>query len=201
MGMYGRTRNILFCAWVALAFLTGCTASHRQAGEVDEDALLVSDVTVADAMSAAEDVLTRMHFTVDKADPERGLMTTRPLSGAQFIEFWRSDNVGLARALEANVHTLRRSVELQFRPAASRLAVNCTVKVQRFSLPENEVVSVSRAYRMHSQSTSTIQRLELEPWQREGLAWIDLGDDPMLARRILRRIARKIQGQEKDETQ
>lgn len=187
--------------WLALVALAGCATSQRHEVEVEEDTLYATDITVADAMVAAEDVLTRMHFLVDKADPERGLLRTKPLSGAQFLELWRSDNVGAAQALEANLHTLRRSAELRFRPGEDQVTIECTVSVQRLSLPENKVASVSQAYRMYSRSTQSIQRLELEPWQKEGLAWIDLGDDPMLAQRILKRIAREIQGQEKDETQ
>jgi hypothetical protein len=195
-------RSNLFCLWLALALLAGCATSQRDATEPKPDALRVSNVSVSDAMTAAEDVLGRMHFVIEKADPQRGLIRTKPLSGAQFLEFWRSDNVGAARALEANLHTLRRSVELRVRPSSDHLDIDCTVKVQRLSLPENEVPSVSQAYRMHSRSTPTIQRLELEPWQQEGLDWIDLGDDPLLAQRILTRIARNFQqGQEKVESE
>ena len=192
-----KNRN-LFCAGVALALLAGCATPRNQATEPGQDALRLSNVSVADAMTAAEDVLGRMHFVLEKADRQQGLIRTKPLSGAQLLEFWRSDNVGPAQTLEANLHTLRRSVELQFRPGEDHLAIDCTVKVQRLSLPENEVASVSQAYRIYSRSTPTVQRLELEPWQEEGLAWIDLGDDPLLAQRILKRIARNFQqGQEK----
>jgi len=192
----------LLCTGIALALLAGCATSPRDAAEPGQDTVRVSNVSVADAMTAAEDVLGRMHFVIEKADPQLGLIRTKPLSGAQFLEFWRSDNVGAARAIEANLHTLRRSVELQFRPASDHLAIDCTVTVQRLSLPENEVASVSQAYRMHSRSTPTVQRLELEPWQQEGLDWIDLGNDPLLAQRILTRIARDFQeGQERVESE
>jgi hypothetical protein len=188
----------LFCVGLALALVAGCATSQHQAKEPERGALRLSNVSILDAMSEAKDVLGRMHFVIEKADPQQGLIRTKPLSGAQFLEFWRSDNVGPIQTLEANLHTLRRSVELRFRPGPDHLAIDCAVKVQRLSLPENEVASVSQAYRMHSRSTATVQRLELEPWQQERLAWIDLGDDPLLAQRILKRIARNFQqGQEK----
>jgi len=147
---------------------------------------------MTDAMSAAETTLTRMHFDIEKADPIRGIIRTRPLTGAQFFELWRSDNVGPAHVAEASLHTIRRSVELRLQPSGNQVRIDCTVRVQRLSLPENEVASVSQAYRMYSRSTATLQRLELEPEQRENLAWIDLGDDPTLAARILKRIAQDI---------
>ena len=193
-----RKRQDMFCVSLALGLLAGCATPRHQATEAEQGALRLSNVSVIDAMTAAEDVLGRMHFVVGKADRRQGVIRTKPLSGAQVLEFWRSDNVGPTQTLEANLHTLRRSVELQFRPATDHLAIDCTVQVQRLSLPENEVASVSQAYRIYSRSTPTVQRLELEPWQEEGLAWIDLGDDPLLAQRILKRIARNFQqGQEK----
>ena len=155
---------------------------------------------MAEAMSVAEAALGRMHFVIEKADPQRGIIRTKPLTGAQFFEFWRSDNVGPARVVEANLHTLQRSVELRLQPDGGQIRIDCHVHVQRLSLPANEVASVSQAYRMYSKSTPTIQRLELEPGQQEDLAWIDLGEDRALAERILKRVAERIGYQEKDET-
>ncbi len=147
---------------------------------------------MAGAMHATETALRKMHFVIEKADPVRGVVRTKPLSGAQFFEAWRSDNVGLAQIAEANIHTIRRTVELHLEPHAGQVRLTCAVRVQRLSLPENEVASVSQAYRMYSKSTPTLQRLELEPAQKERLAWIDLGEDTALATRILKRIAQEI---------
>ncbi len=178
--------------WVlsSFALLAGCAQPRYTASE--EAPLCLSDVSMADAMTAAETTLRRMHFVIEKADPERGIIRTRPLAGAQFFELWRSDNVGVAQTAEASIHTIRRSVELQLRSHDGQVRVECRVRVQRLSLPENEVASVSQAYRMYSKSTPTLQRLELEPGQKERLAWIDLGEDPALAERILKRIAQRI---------
>ncbi|UCF17478.1 MAG: hypothetical protein JSW59_08445 [Phycisphaerales bacterium] len=66
----------------------------------------VPDTGKAEIMEVAEDVLAEMHFVIEKADVQSGLVRTRPLPGAQFFEFWRSDNVG-----DEN------SLQVQFRPA------------------------------------------------------------------------------------
>ena len=184
-----RKHNLL---WVLSSFmlLAGCASSQRPASE--EKSLCLSDINMADAMKATEKALRRMHFTIEKADATSGIVRTKPLTGAQFFEFWRSDNVGPAQVIEASIHTIRRSVELQLRPSGSQIRLACMVRVQRLSLPENEVASVSQAYRMYSKSTPTLQRLELEPEQKGRLAWIDLGEDPALAEKILKRIAQEI---------
>jgi len=196
--MYKSRKTWLFWILMGLMLVAGCAAPQR--GVPREGSVNIADVSMADAMTVAEAALSRMQFVIEKADPQQGFIRTKPLTGAQFFEFWRSDNVGPARAVEANLHTLRRSVELHLTPYGSQIRIDCHVHVQRLSLPANEVASVSQAYRMYSKSTPTIQRLKLEPGQQEGLAWIDLGEDPALAERVLKRVVQRMGYQEKDET-
>jgi hypothetical protein len=178
--------------------LAGCATAQKPTP--NNGSVNIADISVAEAVEAAEAALSGMHFVVEKADPIQGVIRTKPLTGAQFFELWRSDNVGPAQTMEASLHTLRRFVELRLHSDGSQVHVSCSVHVQRLSLPASEIASVSQAYRMYSASTATVQRLELRPEQREGLAWIDLGEDPALAERILKHIVQKIPQQEKDET-
>ncbi len=145
-------------------------------------------VGTADLMEVAEDVLARMYFIIDKADTDRGLIRTRPLPGAQFFEFWRSDNVGADNALAANLHTIRRTVTLDISQQNEQLCIGCNVQVQRLSLPERQVSSSARVYGMFSQSSQSLQRLKLNPEQKQQMAWIDLGRDSRLEAEILKRI-------------
>lgn len=191
-------RNRVFWMLACLALVAGCATSQKPTPK--DGSVNVADLSIAEAMDAAEEALSRMHFVIEKADPTAGVIRTKPLTGAQFFELWRSDNVGLAQTAEASLHTLRRWVELRFQPRDGQLQIDCTVRVQRLSLPATEVASVSQAYRMYSVSTPAIQRLELGPEQQEGLAWIDLGEDPALAERILERIIQRIPQPEEDET-
>jgi len=196
--MHRSRKTRLFWILVGLMLLAGCAAP--QGGALREESVNITAVSMADAMNVAEATLSRMQFVIEKADLNQGIIRTRPLTGAQFFEFWRSDNVGPTQALEANLQTLRRSVELHLTPYGDQIRMDCHVHVQRLSLPANEVASVSQAYRMYSKSTPTMQRLELEPEQREGLAWIDLGEDPSLAKRILKQVTERICSEGKDET-
>jgi hypothetical protein len=143
-------------------------------------------------MEMVEDVLANMHFAIEKADITSGSIRTRPLSGAQFFEFWRSDNVGPDNSLAANLHTIRRTVELGISRRGEELCIGCNVRVQRLSLPERDVSSSARAYEMFSRSSPSLQRLTLDPQQKKGMAWIDLGDDAQLAEEILRRIETRV---------
>jgi len=184
--------------------LTGC-AEEQQYGAVEP--ICVENVNKLEAMEIAEDVLAKMHFTIEKADAEtatagidtrrwRGFIRTRPLAGAQFFEFWRSDNAGADNWLESNLHSIRRVVELNMSEqdegppqSGNRLCINCDVQKYRISMPEHQVSSSSRAYEMFSESNPALQNLRLNPEQKAGMAWIDLGKDRQLAAEILRRIS------------
>jgi len=173
----------------SLLLLVGC-AQQRQFKAVDQ--ICIPNVQKQQAMQVAEDVLRGIHFTISKADTEQGLIRTRPLAGAQFFEFWRSDNVGTENALEANLHSLRRTAELNLMQQDGRLCIGCNVKVQRLSLPEFEVSSSSRAYEMFSRSTARMQELILRREQEKEMEWLDMGQNSRLSTEILKRIEAKL---------
>jgi hypothetical protein len=170
-----------------IALVGGCAGQRPSMTEAESARL--AHVTTAGAVEAALDVLTRMHFEIEKADAAHGVVRTRPLRSAQVFEFWRQDTPTASDVLEADIQTMRKIVEIDFKPTDNQLAVNCRVRVQRLSLPEAGTASVSHAYQMHSRSTSTEQSLQLSARQQRQMAWIDLPDDSVLARRIVERIA------------
>ena len=177
------------CALMA----AGCTQQNSAPprGKVQGSDLYVEanqGIGTADLMEVAEDVLANMYFKIDKADADIGLIRTRPLSGAQFFEFWRSDNAGTDNTLAANLHTIRRTVTLDISQEGQELRIGCNVQAQRLSLPERQVSSSARVYGMFSRSSQSLQRLKLNPEQKEEMAWIDLGRDSRLEAEILKRI-------------
>ncbi|OHB67789.1 MAG: hypothetical protein A2Y76_14495 [Planctomycetes bacterium RBG_13_60_9] len=202
------SKAILCVLLIAASFSAGCGSPNASSAPVQM--IRAEGVTTAQVMQAADEVLTGMHFSIEKLDVDQGVIRTRPLRGAQFFEFWRSDNASTFACEEANLQAIRRSVELQVRrepvdrrreaggadglqPAASSLRVQCDVSVQRLSLPGNEVASVSQAYQIHTRSTPIQQRLQVNARQRQTMAWVDMGRDPDLAARILQRIERRIE--------
>jgi hypothetical protein len=175
----------------------GCAQQHQDvAGRI-----YVPDIGRAETMEVAEDVLAKMHFTIEKADVRSGFIKTRPLPGAQLFEFWRSDNVGADSCLQANLHTLRRTVELDVSQRGEELCIGCDVRVQRLSLPERDISSSAWAYEMFSRSSPSLQKLKFHPEQKKGVAWVDLDRDMRLATEILRRIEKRIVPRTNDESQ
>jgi len=186
--------HLCACALV----LAGCAQPQREttAGQV-----YVRDIGKAETMAIVEDVLANMHFTIEKADIQSGVIRTRPLSGAQFFELWRSDNVGPDNSFQANLHTIRRIAELDVSQNAGQVRIGCIVRVQRLSLPERDISSSARGYEMFSRSSSVVQRLELYPEQGKNKAWIELRNDVPLAKEILSRIEARIASRTSDEPQ
>ena len=181
----------VFCLWSVVCglLLAGC-AEQQQYGEVKP--IRVESIDKLRVMEAAEDVLVKMYFTIEKANPENGFIRTKPLQGAQFFEFWRSDSVGADNWLVNNLHSIRRIVELNINEQDKNLYINCDVKIYRLSLPERDVSSSAHAYDLFSTSNPTLQRIQLHPKQKADMAWIDLGKDGQLAAEILRRIEQQI---------
>lgn len=168
--------------------LAGC-AEQQQYGAAEP--LLMENIDKLRVMEIAEDVLVKMHFTIEKANPENGFIRTKPLQGAQFFEFWRSDSVGADNWLANNLHSIRRVVELNINEQDKDLHIDCDVKTYRLSLPEREIRS-AHAYDLFSASSPALQRIQLHPEQKEDMAWIDLGKDEQLAAEILKRIEQQI---------
>ena len=186
-------KSLLFMACSAFCLLAGCAQTQHL--KVVEQ-ICLPDMDKQQAMQTAEDVLGRMHFTIDKADAEQGIIRTRPLPAAQSFEFWRSDNVGSFNSTEANLHSIRRTAELGISRQGGQLCIKCDVKVQRLSLPEREVTSSGRSYEMFTPSNQSIQVLELHPEQKKDMAWIDLGSDKQLATDILKQIEKQLKREE-----
>jgi len=149
----------------------------------------VQDMQKTQTMKAAEDVLTQMHFTIEKLDYENGYIRTRPLAGAQFFEFWRSDNVGTENWIQANIHSIRRTVELYINQNDENINIDCDVQTQRLSLPSREIPGSAQAYQLFSRSSMFMQTLQLYPEQQRNMAWINLGKDSKLEAEILKRIS------------
>ncbi len=192
-----------------LCFLPGCTQQKSSPPEMVTPNLSQS-VNKTEMMEITEDVLARMHFEIEKFDPNTGYIKTRPLEGAQFFEFWRSDNVGAYNWLLSNLHSVRRTIEINVDPvlrstlSADSVAkagttkdekyIDCVVHIQRLSMPEQEVTSSARAYAMFSRSSPALQTLRINPEQQRDMAWIDLGRDKALEREIVKRIYQRISG-------
>jgi hypothetical protein len=194
--MNSRKLKTNLCSYALITYalvLAGCTRPLQQEAV---ERICVPDMDKAVATQLAEDVLIKMHFTIDKIDPNTGFIKTHPLSGAQFFEFWRKDNVGSDSATLANLHTVRRVAELNVSREEEKLCIACDVQVYRLSLPRKQSTSRARAPGMFSRSSRSTQVLQLRRSDREkGLqppSWVNLGRDKQLETNILTQIEKRL---------
>ena len=192
-GHHSAGAGLLACL-VAVAIASGCAQQQQlEAKDVAVAQLFLADVNKAAVMETAEDVLSSMRFVIEKSDVEAGLLRTLPLSGAQFFELWRSDNAGGFNAVESNLHSLRRTVELSVsKEASGQIRVDCRVQTERLDIPEQYVTSSGRAYFLFSASNSSMQKIQLNPEQEAKMAWVDMGRDNRLETKILSRIETQV---------
>jgi len=170
--------------FVIIVQLAGCAADKYNK---TEDHLCMPAASKADAMSAAEDVLAGMQFEIEKSDTEAGYIRTRPLAGAQTFEFWRSDDAGAFNRAEADLQSIRRTVELSVGEQAGESCINCKATTERLSIPAEQ--STDRGYKAMLGQKS-IQKISRE--QKGNITWIDLGRDSQLETEILKRIEKRL---------
>jgi hypothetical protein len=185
-----KTFRLITYALVSVGVLAAGCGQKQQLEPVRQ--ICLAGVHKQETMQAAQECLSKMHFEIDKADSEQGYIRTRPLSGAQWFEFWRSDNVGAFNNAEANIQDIRRTVELNFGPMEDKLCINCVVTVQRLSLPERKIASSAQAYSMFTKSSGGVQQLKLSDAQKKVAAWLDFGQDESLGTEILKRLENQI---------
>jgi RES domain-containing protein len=173
----------------ALTAVAGCGSQQRGAAP---EPLMVANLSKAQAVAAAEDVLTEMQFTIEKADAELGYLKTRPLRGGQFFEIWRNDNASAYQSGQSNLHSIQRTAEVSVSEGPGGVVVECAVSVRRLSLPESDRTAISTTAGAFTTSTARLQELRVNPDQAERMEWIELTPDNALAARILERIRQRI---------
>lgn len=172
---------ILVCGLIVLA--AGC-AQQEQFTAVEK--ICVSGADKAEVMQTTEAVLSKMLFTVSKFDVESGVIRTRPLSSAQFFEFWRKDTVGEFNQAEANLHSVRRTIDLNVSRQNSQICVECNAMVERLSLSDHEDTrGRTQKYDKFSGQRISTRSLRLDSEEK---SWLDMGRDARLETEILKQI-------------
>jgi hypothetical protein len=164
-GQIGRTGLILAAAGMAGAVLgISCAAKPPALA-----ARATADENFNAAWDAALEVLAEYRFEIDRADRRAGVITTFPMVGRHWFEFWRLDAATPADVAEGTLQTIYRQATVTIhlaapggsttRPttlpaparapgAAAEYYVTVEVRTSRSDRPAPEVTSTSEAYEM-----------------------------------------------------
>jgi hypothetical protein len=186
--MNAKFTSILILSAVA-ASSSGCVASRSM------DLSNSAEVRTSDFESLWDRcarTLRKHHFRLDRQDRRAGVITTHPEVSKQFFEFWRSDAPGLRQAIESNLHTVRRTVEVSIeRKDGDLYTIAVQVQKNRYSAPERQVTTASGALQIFGEKLPTTTGKMLP--EEAGVHWASLGRDVILEGMIVDRISRYFQ--------
>jgi hypothetical protein len=183
-----KTKIHLLAFLAAVSLAAGCSQQNL---DQKSKPIVLKNATRADAITASEMVLKDMQFSIDKMDRQLGYIKTKPLQGSQVFEFWKSDSVGAYNTAESNIHTVRRTIELQIQEENQQMYLVCKADTERLSLsqPVDSASSVKYDKFGDRQRKSGTVKIKMPTKDSE---WVYLGQDPMLENAVLERIEKKI---------
>ena len=137
---------LCFAAWLSLSVCSCTTYTQPTAGlrEMTE-AQRSFEIT----WRASQDVLRRYNFELDRLDRRAGVITTEPLTGKHWFEFWRHDAATNFDLAEGTVQTVYRSATVTIRPVqpgGTKFKATVEVTVERSDILEPQLTSTSEAY-------------------------------------------------------
>ena len=145
---------------------------------------------------AGRRVLRKYNFTLDRQDRRAGVITTLPLTGKHFFEFWRTDAATNFDLAEGTIQTIYRVVRVTIRPAEANQGVYkplVEVMIFRSNRPTPQVTSTSEAYdlfvmpggeRAGSDFLLDYERTVQTPEQRDASFTVYLGRDGELEKKL-----------------
>ena len=146
MSPYHRIRLGLGLTILMAGLMTGC-ARYREPVVAEQT---LGPATQRQALwEASRDVLRRYGFSLDRQDFRAGVLTTHPMVGKHFFEFWRKDAVSPCELAESSIQKIYRQVTVRLeptQPGAETFKPNVEVVVSRSDRQRLEVTSTSEAF-------------------------------------------------------
>ncbi|MBU0639369.1 MAG: hypothetical protein KKB50_10940 [Planctomycetes bacterium] len=108
-------------------------------------------------------LLRERDFAPRQVDRQRGLIVAGPATSGQWFEFWRVDSQGGYQVLEASLHTIRRTVNINLEPLDGRPEPppsDMARASQPSSSPENGAADGALPDTAHSQRYNVIVRVD-----------------------------------------
>ncbi|HEY3243351.1 MAG TPA: hypothetical protein VGM03_08370 [Phycisphaerae bacterium] len=198
--------------WIlALALvLSGCHAPLQPETETIQTFSEAGDAGFERAWLAAQEVLRRDGFSLDRLDRRAGVIATFPETSQHFFEFWRKDVDTPYDFAEASLRTVRRWVEVSINPARQRevsegeapppeaeapaaptLTMTVTVHKEHLASPERQFNNTASVLRAFGSDLPGVQgEIRIRPQDEY---WIDAGRDEAMENWLIERITRRVE--------
>ena len=147
---------------------------------------------------ACQDAARHFHFVPDRLDRRRGIVTTMPLTGKQFFEFWRNDVATVDDQANASLANYRRTLRFDIqRLAAGGFRATPRVVIERYvqtGRPSTAQVYLREAFRsqrrQHPVGTPESDRGILIP----RTYWYATGRDVALEKKVAQELSKLVNG-------
>lgn len=90
---------------------------------------------------ACEQAAASRHFALDRRDYRNGILTTRPLLAGQLLEFWRRDVPDAYSVAEANLASIRRTIQFEIVEVDGQYEARPKVVVERHATPQRRMTA------------------------------------------------------------
>jgi len=181
-------------AAVASCWPLGCGVEHTQPiGRPQK--LTAAERDFEAVWQASRQTLRKYRFELDRQDRRAGTITTLPMTGMHFFEFWRKDAGRPADYAESTVQTLYRTARVTIRPVkpgAKTYKASVQVLLRRSSRPTAHVTSTSEAYSLFLAGEEGGKRRRFllgEDLHAAGEDFVELGNDRSLEAKLTADIA------------
>jgi hypothetical protein len=144
---------------------------------------------------ACEAVAREYGFQLDRQDIRNGLMTTEPLVGQQFFEFWRRDTGNTEGVANNSITTYRRTVRFEIEKDNGKFTMSPCVLVERSAQAEQPITAaVGARSSMASQKNPTQGTRETDRgvYLPSGY-WYATGRDWALERQLAKSVTKKLE--------
>lgn len=148
--MHGRAATSVAAGLTLLAALAGGCARHTVPVAPPAE-LTAAQRNFQAVWEGARETLKKYDFQLDRQDRRAGVITTLPITGKHWFEFWRKDAASSFSKAEGSLQTIYRAARVRILPAA---------KGQRTYHPVVEVIAF-RSDQKHLQVTSTSEAFSL----------------------------------------
>jgi hypothetical protein len=177
------TQRIGLAILLATVFAAGCTGAATVRHDNPE---VLANAAPDVVKKAATLVLMDLRFTLDYPQMNPDRVTTEPLTGDSWFEFWRGDTIGNYQRAESSLATIRRTATVFVTPVNGGSRVLVKVAKQRLSAPDTGPQSVGESVSLYDRRESDLMRQN--DLAAEKYKWIDKGRDDALEQYILERI-------------
>lgn len=148
-------------AVLIVAFCVGlCSCAKHTQPIVPAPQMSAEEARFETAWTSVQDVLRRYNFELNRVDRRDGVITTEPLVGRQWFEFWRKDAATRYDCLESSLQTIYRQATVCVDRAGQP---SVEVRTYRSDRQAPQITNTSEAYGLFAISGEGRSRAKLLP--------------------------------------